>query len=134
MKWNFGKLMVIAFAAMILVSAASAQTLVANVPFGFQVNDNQLQAGKYLVEVGAGKVVALRPEGGGATIFITNSAGPNDGKRAANCLVFRQYNGTMHLSQIWTSGADEGRTLPLKTSETRIAKKGHEAVVLAEVR
>jgi hypothetical protein len=120
---NTGKLVAIAFAVMVFVAAANAQSLVATVPFDFQVNDQQLEAGKYIVDVDASNKVVLRPATGGGTIILTSSAGPNNGSRPESCLVFRPYAGSMHLTEVWSANTDDGRSIRLDRKEAQLAKK-----------
>lgn len=120
---NTGKLVAIAFAMMVFVAAANAQSLVATVPFDFQVNDQQLEAGKYIVDVDASNKVVLRPATGGGTIILTSSAGPNNGSRPESCLVFRPYAGSMHLTEVWSANTDDGRSIRLDRKEAQLAKK-----------
>lgn len=130
---NTGKLVAIAFAMMVFVAAANAQSLVATVPFDFQVNDKQMDAGKYIVDVDASNKVVLRPATGGGTIILSNSAGPNNGSRPESCLVFRPYAGSMHLTEVWSAKTDDGRSIPLDRSTAQIAQKyhGEETIITA---
>ena len=136
MKRNIGKSIAIAFAAMMVVSVAQAQTLIATVPFNFDVNDQHLQAGKYTIDVNAGKVVVLRPISGGGTVLLSNSAGPNDGKRPESCLVFQRYAGSMYLTEIWSASTDEGREIVMSPATTQLAKTQHteETVIAAALK
>jgi hypothetical protein len=130
---NTGKFVAIAFAVMVFVSAANAQSLVATVPFGFQVNDQQMEAGKYIVDVDASNKVVLRPASGGGTIILTSSAGPNNGSRPESCLVFRPYAGSMHLTEVWSANTDDGRSIRLDRKEAQLAQKyhGEETIITA---
>jgi hypothetical protein len=132
MKRNVGKMIAIAFAVMVMVSAANAQSLVTTVPFEFQVNGHQLEAGKYIVDIDAGNKVVLRPAEGGATILLSNSAGPNNGSRPASCLVFRSYAGSMYLTQVWSDKVDEGRSIPMDKKNAQLAQKGQETIIAAK--
>jgi hypothetical protein len=130
---NTGKFVAIAFAVMVFVSAANAQSLVATVPFGFQVNDQQMEAGKYIVDVDASNKVVLRPASGGGTIILTSSAGPNNGSRPESCLVF-DWTARKHNSRRSTTARKRSsrRLSSRDRQELRTGRSGWSGLLLFE--
>jgi hypothetical protein len=95
--------------SMIGVASVSAQeeTLVANIPFGFNVGDKALPAGKYEVQSLSPNTTLIRNlETSEAALAITRATEPQKSRTNA-CLVFHRYGRHSFLSQIMTQEAEQ---------------------------
>lgn len=92
-----------------------------DVAFGFQVSDKHFAAGRYHVSTdpmnggltissAAGSTVLVRPNG-------SVEGAPSSGK-----LVFRCYDHSCFLAQVWQSGSRIGSQLPRSRAEREIAR------------
>ncbi len=102
-------------------AAAQANTVVADVPFNFTVQDRQLLAGEYRIEQIAPATLVIRGAGGEAhTMVMTiavRSLDPSEGK-----LVFNRYGSRYFLKQVWAAGELQGRELIKSKAEKELAK------------
>lgn len=115
--------LIVAVALMTAVASAHAQsgTVVADIPFEFNVGDQALPAGEYSVRsiTAGGEALAIRNRDANRaairlTLSIEASKAPNQTK-----LVFHRYGQRYFLSEVWTSGEKAGRKL-LKSSQERV--------------
>ena len=104
---------VLVFAAFLAVTAASAQaqspictTLVANIPFQFNVGERRLPAGRYSVgctDVSTDqRVVRLRGESGKNSLLLQTMAVPGKAQHSAR-MVFRRYGDIYFLARVGMS-------------------------------
>lgn len=109
--------------------AQSSQMLTVDLPFAFQVNNQQFPAGKYEVKAEADHAaVLLRSIDCKRAIFSLSNPIQSEKTRTVGSLVFRRYDDRYFLSQIWMPGGNSGRTLPASRAEReltlRLAKSG----------
>ncbi len=99
---------------------AQSGTIVASIPFEFNVGDKALPAGQYSVRraTANGNVLAIQNrDAGRAAMRLTNSI--RAGKVPENAkLVFHRYGPRYFLAEVWSSGESTGRQL-LKSNEER---------------
>jgi hypothetical protein len=119
--------------ALLAAGAAMAQfntTLVAEVPFGFEANNNTLPAGEYQIKWHSNPAVMELRGGGKAILVLANSAYDRDNETPR--LVFSRYGDKYFLSQIWSTEAI-GRQVPMSRheKELRAASGKPEAVIVA---
>ena len=101
--------------------AQSSQMLTADIPFAFQVNNQQFPAGKYHVKAEGGHAAVLVQgiDNKRAAFSISNHI--QRGKtREVPSLVFKRYDDRYFLSQIWMPGTS-GRGLPTSRAERELA-------------
>ena len=104
--------------------AQASQMLTVDLPFAFQVNNQQFPAGKYQVTAGAGQaVVLLRSVDCKRAIFSLSIPIESEKTRAVPSLVFRRYDDRYFLSQIWLPGSNSGRGLPASAAEREVAQR-----------
>jgi hypothetical protein len=113
--------------------AQSSQMLTVDLPFAFQVNNQQFPAGHYRVSVDAGHpAVMLQNVKSKQSVFSISSPLRSAKIRESASLVFTRYNDRYFLSQIWMTGTDSGRGLPPSRAErelaVRLAKSDTEVV------
>jgi hypothetical protein len=130
-------LLVAAALALLITTAASAQTVKLNVtvPFNFTVNRATLPAGEYSVSSmdDHGTVLAIRNLNSKATNLVSSIACVKLSSATQSKLVFRRYGDHYFLNQIWTEGNSDGRELPPSAREKEIAQdfSTHELVLVA---
>jgi hypothetical protein len=105
--------------------AAQAQTggsrqLIANIPFNFNVGNQSLPAGEYVVmQVNAASdhaILQLRSKDGGARVLVQTS--PLIGKAEESTrLVFNRFGGNYFFAQAWIDGDSNGLEAPKPRSE-----------------
>ena len=113
--------------------ALHAQTydLVANVPFKFQVSNQTLDAGKYLVQQNQEGVATLRSMANGHATFIVG-AYARLGKATTSKLVFHCYNGRdCFLTELWPDRGN-GSGVPMSKAEKAIVR-GEQAKEMATI-
>jgi hypothetical protein len=102
--------------------AQSSQLLTVDLPFAFQVNNQQFPAGHYRVSVEAGHpAVMLQNTESKQSVFSISSPLRGEKIREKASLVFSRYNDRYFLSQIWMTGTDSGRGLPPGRAERELA-------------
>jgi hypothetical protein len=104
--------------------AQSSLMLTVDLPFAFQVNNQQFPAGKYYVKADGGHP-AVRLQGVDCRRSVFSITAPiSRGKtRDVASLVFNRYNDRYFLSQIWMAGDNSGRGLPAGSAEREIARR-----------
>jgi hypothetical protein len=94
-----------------LTQSASAQShmVVAkvNIPFAFQMGNQALPAGTYVIDRESGHLILLRGPSG-ATGFATTIDSRRLHAATHGTIVFDQYGNKYFLRQIWQAGATEG--------------------------
>jgi hypothetical protein len=124
-KQVFKALAVIGLFGMLAVPVVQAQsgTLVANIPFQFNVGKAVLPSGEYRVTPAIPPTYVIQSSTVGRqaavtiTMKVSSSKEEDKGK-----LVFNQYGNQYFLSKVWRAGSSEGRQLPKSRAETEIAK------------
>jgi hypothetical protein len=83
--------------------SAQSQKAVASIPFAYNVGQQTLSAGKYIVEeTNSHGVLQLRDNTSGHAIFVPVL--PADTGKTESKLTFSCYSGDCSLSQIWMAG------------------------------
>jgi len=104
--------------------AQTGQPLTVDLPFAFQVNNQQFPAGKYEVKAEAGQaVVLLRSVDCKRAIFSLSTSIQSEKTREVPSLVFKRYDDRYFLSQIWLPGTNSGRGLPTSSAEREVAHR-----------
>jgi hypothetical protein len=125
MKLNLIRFMVLAAVALILGSAAFAQTvsLRAVVPFNFVVGDRVYPAGEYAVKTSGNGNDLLSVAGRStkesvmALSYTITSGMPAE----HSALIFQRVGDAYFLQQVWTAGSPVGLELHQSHLETRLA-------------
>jgi hypothetical protein len=126
--------------ALLVTTAASAQTVKLNVtvPFSFIVNGAALPAGEYSVSSmdDHGTVLAIHNLNSKATSLVSSIACVKRDYPTQSKLIFRRYGDRYFLNQIWTEGNNDGRELPPSAREKEVARdfSMREVVLLAAQR
>ena len=106
--------------------AAQAQTsgrVVADIPFNFQIGDESLPAGEYIVDAVNSDGALLRisgKDGGKAQVALTNTANGKQLNRSV--MVFNKYGDQYFLKAVWKAG-HEGRTLIESGRERKLRRE-----------
>lgn len=128
MKLNFFRFMVLAAVALILGSAASAQSvsLQAQVPFDFVVGDKVYSAGEYVVKTtGDCNCFLLVANRNLKESGMTLSYPLTSGKPAEHAvLIFHHVGDSYFLQEVWTTGSSIGVGFQRSRTETRLALNG----------
>ena len=104
--------------------AQSSQLLTVDLPFAFQVNNQQFPAGHYRVSVEAGHpAVMLQNVKSKQSVYTISSPTQSEKIREVGSLVFSRYNDRYFLSKIWLTGTDSGRDLPPSRTERELARR-----------
>jgi hypothetical protein len=116
-----------AFCAALLLAASAcvAQTkgdVVAVIPFPFVVAGHTLLAGRYIVSPVKENTLRIH-ESMGLGMFVSTNAALRSESDNSSKLVFRRYEGTYFLSQVWILGNDLGREVPRSRAEREVAAK-----------
>ncbi|HLK62265.1 MAG TPA: hypothetical protein VKU19_02410 [Bryobacteraceae bacterium] len=116
--------------------AQPVNKLTVDVPFSFQVNNQQFPAGKYDVKASASETTVLLRSADCKRATFSFSNGIDSAKpHAHSALVFRTYGNQHFLSQILLGGGTGGRSLPMSRAEREYARNweqsANEAVAVA---
>ena len=104
--------------------AQSSQLLMVDLPFAFEVNNQQFPAGKYRVSVEAGHpAVMLQSADRQRATFSISSPVRSQKLREVGALVFSRYNDRYFLSKIWMTGTDSGRDLAPSRTERELIRR-----------
>ncbi len=125
----------LAIGAALLAAPMLAQTsayIQVEVPFTFQVGEQTLPAGDYILKAEArSQMLLIRAAAGQTTITMTSPGAGYTGPEAAE-LRFHVYGKTRFLSAIWVPGTS-GLALATSPAERELANN-HKPYVLAVVR
>ena len=103
--------------------AQSSQLLTVDLPFAFEVNNQQFPAGHYKVSVEAGHpAVLLQDVKSKQAMYTISSPIRSEKIREVGALVFSRYNDRYFLSKIWMTGTDSGRDLPPSRTERELVR------------
>jgi hypothetical protein len=103
--------------------AQSSQLLKVDLPFAFEVNNQQFPAGQYRVSVDAGlPAVLLQGVKSKQAMYTISSPIRSEKIREVASLVFTRYNDRYFLSQIWMTGTDTGRKLRPSRTERELVR------------
>ena len=103
--------------------AQSSQLLTVDLPFAFEVNNQQFPAGHYRVSVEAGHpAVLLQNVKSKQAMYTISSPMRSEKLREVGSLVFSRYNDRYFLSKIWMTGTDSGRGLPPSRTERELTR------------
>jgi hypothetical protein len=113
--------------------AQSSQQLNADIPFNFVAGAATLPAGHYTVNQGSSGLITLNAQARKASAFLTANS-ECAGNQSTSRLIFHRYGATYLLFQIWTTGTDCGRQVPVTSRERELAARHRppdETIVLA---
>jgi hypothetical protein len=103
--------------------AQSSQLLKVDLPFAFEVNNQQFPAGQYKVSIEAGHpAVMLQNVKSKQSVYTVSSPIQGEKIREVASLVFTRYNDRYFLSKIWMTGTDSGRDLPPSRAERELVR------------
>lgn len=106
------------------VSARVAGRIVVKVPFSFTVGDKTLPPGEYFIvrntQLSAEGLMIRSTDGRNGAFALTKSVQTED-RQEASQLVFNRYGERYFLSQVWTSGQNNGRELFTSRAEDAYA-------------
>ena len=134
----FGALMTLIVAFAIATPVVHAQTTImtANVPFAFNVGQNQLPAGSYTVrEIGDRATLIQSKDGHDHVLGLYNYAGPSQSEGTK--MVFAKIGDHYFLREIWTSARGQGLQVPPSSLEKELKAAnsgitgGDETVIVA---
>lgn len=112
-----------------------AATLVADIPFAFQVGKKVMPAGTYEVVEGitASGAILLKSRTSDAKAFVLTIGSQKNQEPEEGSLTFHRYGNKYFLSSIWKPGNLVGRELPTTPAEREMAKNSA-SLELASVR
>jgi hypothetical protein len=107
------------------VQAQQAERVVKfEAPFAFEVENNKLPAGEYMVLVQGGWLQIQGKDRKGAAHALTLPVVSHGQKTVAKShVVFHNYKGRYFLAEIWASGQEKGRELLETREEQQLAKR-----------
>jgi hypothetical protein len=133
-------LALIGLGLLLATASAYAQSGVvkANVPFNFIVNNTQLPAGEYRIHpigITPSAMAIQSPDRKVGLVFAPNACESLEPSKTTK-LVFHRYGSEYFLAQIWTSGNDRGKELPVSGHEYELARNqpAQSVVVVATLR
>jgi len=96
------------------------------IPFNFEVAGKTLPAGQYYVgrstQTSAEGLVLRGTDGRAGVFALTRGIQTKDIQQQSK-LVFRRYEHQYFLGEVWISGVNAGRGLPLSRSERQVAQE-----------
>lgn len=102
----------------------SATTIIANIPFEFNVGDTTMPAGKYTIRctnpASGGKALVLRSHDGFSVLIMTNIVIRKVAEGGQ--LVFNRYGDRYFFAQAWYPASSIGMQAPKSRSETKIVR------------
>jgi len=131
MKMKNSVRMTVITLSLVLISLvpAYAQTVTANIPFSFFVDDVRLPAGDYVISSPSERVVIIQHVRGlesKATITNYGSSTNSDGRAKP---VFHKYGNAYFLAAAWLPNSDHAREFYASASEIQVARNGGQDVV-----
>jgi len=120
-------LLIVTIALVVIVnaSAQSDSSLIANVPFSFSVQQEQFQAGQYVVEPMQHGYLKLRGSDNRSVILHVSPNYSHENSGPKGKLVFRRYGQDYFLYQAWIPSADFGVNFDQSNLETQVARKNN---------
>lgn len=101
--------LIVAFAALLGPAAVGAQmpetTVIANIPFAFQVGSSHLAAGKYKVQLQGNDLLWIKGDSGAAVMFAVRESAKQPSPDSA--IVFHHYGGQYFLREVRTEGTGD---------------------------
>jgi hypothetical protein len=109
--------------------AQSGHLLKVDLPFAFEVNNQQFPAGQYRVSIDASlPAVLLQGVKSKQAMYTISSPLRSEKIREKASLVFTCYNDRYFLSKIWMTGTDSGRDLrPSRTERELVRRRAQSA-------
>ena len=95
----------------------------ANIPYGFQVENQKFPAGTYQVTVDAGRLILVSEDGQDRLNALTIRTEARETPEKST-LTFVNYNGYHFLRSIQVAGHEAGRELLKSKFEVELARKG----------
>jgi hypothetical protein len=115
--------LIVAFAAILAQPGVKAQTtgttVVADIPFAFQINDHHLPAGKYKLETEGSDLLWIKGDSGSGVMMVMKDHLNSPSSKGA--VVFHHYGNEYFLREVRTAGSD-GVLWSSETKEERRAK------------
>ena len=124
---------VLAYALVFTMTAVVANTqtvgLRVDIPFNFNVAENALPAGHYLILAPQGQTLRILGPNGVAAVTVAN---PVSGKRpqGAGAVAFNCYGRRCFLSQFWTARTETGQQVPKCRIEKALATEKEQLAVI----
>ena len=112
-----------------LAAAQSDQSLIANVPFTFSVQQEQFSAGRYVVESLQQGYLRLRSSDNRSVILHVTPNYSRENRGPKGKLVFWRYGSDYFLREAWIPSADFG--MNFDQSQTLVAKRKNQKVLVA---
>jgi len=101
--------LIVALAALLAQPAVKAQapanTVVANIPFAFQIGSSHLAPGKYRLQMEGDHLLLVRGDSGAAVLIVEN--GSANRPSADSAVVFHHYGNQYFLREVRTAGNDD---------------------------
>jgi hypothetical protein len=126
------------FVAVIAAGHCYAQRTVlkADVPFAFQVGNQPMPAGEYVIQRGLaadGSLQLIRRTDSSASVMALTNPVDAQGGKSEPVLVFHKYGNSYFLSEIWT-GEAQGRQLLKSDREKELSREATESEVTVSLR
>ena len=117
-------LVLVVMLSLVTASATKAQSSrqVANIPFDFVVESEELQAGEYRVEAASSTGMAMKISGEHKGVYRLSSTITASRRAETGKLVFHRYGNRYFLAEIWTPGESVGREL-LKSKDEKAVER-----------
>lgn len=105
------------------LNAQTAEDLMANIPFSFQVGPTRMPAGRYVVHQNE-NVLTIRPQGsGGREVTLMTVRSSRDRAPQTGLLEFNRYGETYFLANVWNQLTSTGCTLPQGSTEKQLESR-----------
>jgi hypothetical protein len=101
--------LILAFAAILAQPSVKAQvsgnTVVADIPFAFQIDSYHLPAGRYTLETEGSSMLAIKGDSGSAVMMVLRDA--MNRPSADSAVVFHHYGNQYFLREVRTAGRED---------------------------
>ncbi len=128
------KRLMFVFVTLIFVTSclhAQSPSLVATIPFNFQVGNIALPPGTYTIRPVRGDILLFQSKDNpNDAVFVVPLASAGDINKHDSELIFRVSDGRFFLWQMWTEGYSDGREFAVKSSETLEANTAEPSVIV----
>jgi hypothetical protein len=124
----------IAIVGTLYVSAGSDQSLVADIPFAFSIQQEQFAAGRYVIETLQHGYLRLRTSDNRSVILHVTPNYSRDNRGPKSKLIFSRYGSEYFLRQAWIPSCDFGMDFARSNREIEVAKSFDNQMELVAVR
>jgi len=128
MRRNLFALLLLMLATPLLSTGQTRRgNTIADVPFSFIVDDQQLPPGRYILSPVGEATIRISNSATKAVIVVTHAE--SRAHANGNKIVFHRYGGRTFLSSIWISGSSVGREVYPSRAELQLIQQGRETEI-----